>query len=405
MPIPSLVYLDRYRNEGTRTYSNHAAYTEAGEAYRPDAPHAGFELPLFEVPRDRMLVHTVNPPPALSSAFLATDRVPFCIHPQVLEQRPEDLYVRRTLELSRGRSHVAVLPSSSTRTLYATDAEHPHAIKVHFPFKISRYSRKMRHEVVEQALNVSRELEAQIDHLDDRFAFLREVIGVSHPNMDPDSTRGEHWGYLVRDMTPFPGVKAERRLIPGFALYGRDYFEPDRTLLLYELIGQGDPVAYVLDNIMLPIVRHWVQCFRQFGYLLEPHGQNVVLELGPDHSVARIVHRDLSVAIDMRWRRDMRLSDRGLNGYNRTEHNAFHSISYDRFMGGHFFERLVSACQQRYPKLSSEDFRLPCRMEFARLLPEYSAYFPKTVWYFDEKRDQFDKPLFQDTGIAPTWRP
>ena len=50
--IPSLIYADRYLNEGTRTYSRHADYTEAQEEYRPNSNHAQFDLAVFEVPRN-----------------------------------------------------------------------------------------------------------------------------------------------------------------------------------------------------------------------------------------------------------------------------------------------------------------------------------------------------------------
>ena len=403
--IPSFEYLERYRNEGTRTYSSHAAYTEAVEAYRPDSPHERFGLPLFGIPRQQMLVHTANPPADLVGVYLDDDKVMFAIHPQVLETSPQEAYVQRTLQLSTGSQTVAVTPSSSTRTLYAVDRLPPHAIKVHFPFKVSRYGRRMRHEVLEQAINVSRELEAGINRLDERFAFLREVIAVCHPNLDPDAPRGEHWGYLVRDMRPFPAGTGNVRLIPGFALYGQDFFDPEIPLLLYDLIGDSDPLAVVRDAIMLPIVRHWVACFRHFGYLMEPHGQNVIFEVGTEGKILRILHRDLSVGIDMRRRRDLGLSDRRLNHYNRMEHDKFHSITYDRFMGGHFFDRLVQACLEKYKGLSREDFTAPCREEFARIFPEHKQYLPRTVWYFSEKRDRFNKPLYQDTGAAPEWRP
>jgi len=402
--IPPFEYLERYRNEGTRTYSSHAAYTEAADVYRPDGPMERFELPLFEIPRDQMLVYTANPPSALAGTYLADDKVMFAIHPQVLDICQEEDYVQRTLKLSTGRKTMSVVPSSSTRTLYAP-GQLPHAIKVHFPFKISRYGRRMRHEVLEQAINVSRELEAGIGLLDERFAFLREVIAVCHPNLDPDSARGEHWGYLVRDMLPFPAGDTDTRLVPGFALYGRDFFNPEIPLLLYDLIGNGDPLAVVLESIMLPIIQHWVACFRHFGYLMEPHGQNVIFELDTAGKISRIIHRDLSVGIDMRRRRDIGLSDQRLNHYNRMEHDKFHSITYDSFMGGHFFDRLVQACLENYAGLCREDFTKPCREEFARALPEHDQYFPKTVWYFSEERDEFNKPLYQDTGAAPEWRP
>lgn len=405
MKIPSFVYLDRYRNEGTRTYSNHANYTEAREKYRPNAGCQSFNLVLFEVPREQMIVYCANPPQELAASYLNKHKVMFAIHPQVLESCPDDPYVQHTLSLCTGQKQTSVVPSSSTRTLYVKDHGTPHAIKVHFPFKISRYGRRMRDEVLEQAVNVSRELENGIVYLDGRFAFLREVIVVVHKNLQPDSTRGENWGYLVREMTPFPPVNGESHLIPGFALYGEDYFEPNVSLLLYDLIGDRDPVEFVLESIMLPIIRHWVECFRHFGFLIEPHGQNVIFEVDDNYTVSRIVYRDLSVGIDMRRRRDIGLPSHQLNQYNRMEHNAFHSITYDKFMGGHFFDRLVTACLENYADLSREDFTRPCREEFDRIFPEHVHYFPRTVWYFSEKRDSCNKPLFQDTGLPPEWRP
>ena len=401
----SLIYLDRYRNEGTRTYSQHADYTEAREKYRPNSKRAQFDLPVFEVPRKQLKIYTANPSVELAATYLTEDKTLFCIHPQVLEAHQEDPYVKHTLSIGTPHKNIAVSPSSSTRTLYVRDNQIPHAVKVHFPFRISRYGRKMRDEVLEQAINISMELESGIWHLDDRFAFLREVIGVAHKNCQPDSPRGENWGYLVRNMKPFPLVDAKRYLIPGFALYGKDFFDSDKTLLLFDIIGDKDPKAFILDNIMIPIIRHWVGCFQHFGYLLEPHGQNVLFEVGDDLKIKRIVHRDLSLGIDMRRRRDIHLSEGKLNAYNRMESNEFLSIAYDKFMGGHFFERIVACCREKYPDLNAEDFRKPCRDEFARIFPDSTEYFPKTIWYFSEARDQFNKPLFQDTGKAPAWRP
>ncbi len=401
----SLLYLDRYRNEGTRTYSRHADYTEALEIYQPNSMHSHFDLSVFEVPASQLKIYTANPSIELSNIYIGDETALFCIHPQVLENYPDDLYVKHILSTGNARAGIKVSPSSSTRTLYVHDGQIPHAIKVHFPFRISRYGRKMRDEVLEQAVNVSKELERGIHLLDDRFAFLREVIAVVHKNLQPDLPRGENWGYLVRDMQPFPIVDDRRYLIPGFSLYGKDFFDADKTPLLFDLLKDNDPKAYILSNIMFPIIRHWVGCFNHFGFLLEPHGQNVLLEVAQDRQIKRIVHRDLSLGIDMRRRREIKLTSDHLNAYNRMENNEFHSITYDKFMGGHFFDRIVATCREKYPNLKAEDFRKPCRDEFARIIPDWARHFPKTVCYFSEKRDQFDKPLSHTTGNAPVWRP
>ena len=147
------IHLDRYRNEGTRTYSNHADYTEAQNKYRPNTINQNFDLIVFEVPYDQMIVYSANPPRQLADSYLKYPKVMFAIHPQVLKFCSDDPYVQRTLSLCTSQKHISVIPSSSTRTLYVEDQITPHAIKVHFPFKVSRYTRRMREEVLEQLRN------------------------------------------------------------------------------------------------------------------------------------------------------------------------------------------------------------------------------------------------------------
>ena len=402
--LPPLSYLERYRNKGTRTYSKHAAYTEARKEYRPNSKQPPFSLPCFRFPREGLNVYSANPPDELAEIYAGSDEVLFCIHPQVLDEQADDPYVVETLRIGKIVEALRVTPGSSTRTLHVRGRLPDHALKVHFPFRVSRYGRKMRDEVIEQAIDVSRELEQGINLLDKRFAFLREVIGVSHKKRHPDSPRGENWGYLVRDMRPFPFVDDKRSLVPGFALYGKDFFDSDKAPLLFDLIDSAYPQGFILENIMLPIIRHWVACFLNFGYLIEPHGQNTLFEIDQKREIKRIVHRDLNVGIDMRRRRNLNLPDTGQNAYNRMETGHFLSITYDKFMGGHFFDRIVQTCRKRYPHLAAKDFRDPCRSEFAHIFPDSRKYFPKTVQYFSEERDRFDKPFFLDTGEIPEWR-
>jgi hypothetical protein len=263
----------------------------------------------------------------------------------------------------------------------------------------------MRDEVVAQAVGVSRDLQAGIGNLDAKFSFLREVLGVTHRNLEPESPRAENWGYLVREMVPFP-VRAEQGgLVPGFSLYGKDFFSPGRPPLFYDLLAGRDPVHFLLDEVMIPIIQHWVACFLNFGFLLEPHGQNVLLELGASGSVRRIVYRDLNLGIDNRRRRDINIPIDTGNRYNQMESGEFASITYDKFMGGHFFDRLVTLVQEDNPDYTVEDFRGPCRDEFAKAFPDHADYLPRTIQYFSEKRDRFGKPLYQDTGTGPVWRP
>jgi len=402
--LSRLIYLDRYRNEGTRTYSRHATKSEALPRFRPTHPEPTFSLPVFQLSPADVNLYLANPSKHLKDRFLSTSSVHFCIHPQVLSQLPHDTYVEKTIKNSTQHFHWEVSPSASTRTLYCLENP-PHSLKVHFPFQVSRYTRKMREEVIEQAINVSMELEEGIHRFGSDFGFLREVIGVSLRNKGPADDRGENWGFLVRDLEPFPKISKPLSLIPGFALYGQDVFEPQLPSLLFDLAGNRALKHFVLDQIMIPIIHHWIDCFLLFGYLMEPHGQNTLLEVDDRGDINRIIHRDLSVGIDIRRRREIGLTNENLNSYNLMENHAFHSITYDCFMGHHFFDRLVDLCQRADPGLNPKDFHGPCKEEFQSRFPQHAEVFPKHIWYFSEQRDQFGKPLYKNTGEKPVWRP
>jgi hypothetical protein len=406
--IPSIFYLERFRNEETRTYSKHSAYSEATEAYRPNADHDGFALKTFAIPKEKLNIYVANPPADLREIYLnaSHDTALFCVHPQILDMDETDSPGLKALLENHIAEEINVVPSSSTRTLFTTGNPF-HALKVHFPFRVSRYGRKMRDEVIEQAIRVSLDIETNIDCFTADFAYLREVIGVSLKDDEEkqQTGRGENWGYLVRDMRPFPAAPEQRKLIPGFALYGLDFFDSTIEPLIYQLIGDQDPLTFVLEKIMLPIISHWLQCYSALGYILEPHGQNVLLELDGNGNIARIVHRDLSTGIDMRRRRDLGLNSDHLNNYNRMDHGEFNSIAYDMFTGNHFFDNIVTCCINRYPHLTEEDFRAPCREHFVKNFPAHTDYFPPTIRYFSEELDRYGKPGYCDTGKKPLWRP
>ncbi len=404
MKIPSLIYLDRYRNEGTRTYSAHSGYSEALPEYQPVAIESDFGLKVFALPQNQVNIYTANPSPELKEIYLPGEDALFCVHPQVFASCPEDPSLKMVQRQGRLLPEMRVTPSSSTRTLYVASPTF-HALKVHFPFRVSRYERRMRDEVIAQAINVSCDIEKNIAKFSEDFAFFREVLGISAKAGSKKTARGENWGYLVRDMQPFPQVGAQRHLVPGFALYGNDFHDETISPLLFSLVEGRDPLQTIVEDIMQPIIGHWLACYASLGYILEPHGQNVLLEIDDQRRVRRIVHRDLSTGIDMRRRNDLGLCSRHLNDYNRMSSGEFCSVAYDMFMGSHFFDRIIACCQQRFPRLCSEDFKMPCRRYFACLFPDYQKYFPEEVHYFSEQRDQFNKPLYANIGAKPSWRP
>lgn len=403
--LDAFIYLDRYCNEDTRTYSNQSEYTEADERFRHNVDHPGFDLPVFVLPKEKMNIYKANPPPSLFNRYVDQKTVCFPVHPQVLANMPQEAYVKLTCNIGQKTRALKAVPSSSTRTLYIREHGPNHAVKVHFPFRISRYGRRMRDEVVAQAVAVSLELEQGIHHFDPGFGFLREVLGITHKNLDPGGPRGEHWGFLVREMTPFPEQDELRYLIPGFALYGKNFFTPQNPPLVLELIKDKDPVCIILEQIMLPVIRQWVACYLHFGFFLEPHGQNLLIETDADMKIRRIVHRDLSLGIDMCRRKHLGLSSDHLNEYNRMDDANFGSIAYDKFMGHHFFDFLAECVCRHFTNVRMADFTGPCKNEFKQIFPDHKDFLPATEHYFTRRRDHFGKPMYKNLGTAPKWRP
>ena len=94
MIIPSLPYLERYRNEGTRTYSRHSDYSEAETMYRPGGGAESFTLPVFRVPKRYLNIYTANPAEDLLHRYLHDVVALFCVHPQVLKRCGKDRYLQ-----------------------------------------------------------------------------------------------------------------------------------------------------------------------------------------------------------------------------------------------------------------------------------------------------------------------
>jgi len=101
MNVPPLSYLERYRNEGTRTYSKHSEYSEASPCYQPASEQAGFEVTAYRVPRERVNIYMANPSEELRAMYVDEEFPVFCVHPQVLEDIHDDPYLvelHRTLQ-------------------------------------------------------------------------------------------------------------------------------------------------------------------------------------------------------------------------------------------------------------------------------------------------------------------
>src|SRR5438132_733424 len=115
----TLLYLERYVNKGSRTYSPFASFTEVHERYRPDSPHATFALPSLNIPREHLALYANHPSPDLKTRYLSGNALPFFMHPELYEQEDENI-VRLKNNFGVG-APTMVSPTASTRTVFVQE--------------------------------------------------------------------------------------------------------------------------------------------------------------------------------------------------------------------------------------------------------------------------------------------
>jgi hypothetical protein len=403
---PALLYMERYLDEGTKTYSPFAATSEVSPEYRPNSPNPFFDLVTVRVPQNRVSVFLATPSKSLLKHYLRPDEVLFAVHPQTWASKGiERLDALQACPRDRP---IRVAPTASTRTVFtfpqsggpqSGDAP-PHFIKLHLPRRISRFNRRFRRKNIENSIALSRDIErVRLD----RFAYLPEVLGIAFGEGD------DAWGFLVREAAPRPTFR-RRHLIPCFALYGGDLNHPGAPPLLVQMIERlgRRPEAFIVDEIMIPVVQSWSNIVREWGILLEPHGQNTLLEVDGEFRPHRIVHRDFDCWVNLEVRRRQGLAvpfvGAGIGADTGRPVDQHYSLVYDRFIGHEFFDYLLEALGRFYP-IDRGAIRRRVSEAFHDAFPDFARFFPRrTMFYFSNTTPPGHGFELVDMQQAPEWR-
>ncbi|MET7424912.1 hypothetical protein [Dactylosporangium sp. NPDC005555] len=388
-PIALWQYAERYLGVGTRTYSPYAGDLDIDDVYHPQLGAPSFQLPTFQVPG---AVHVTasavdSPLPPLYEGLLP-------VHPNALDA--PDLIGRSVLSSSAPGPVLTAVPSANARTVFVTAIDgapvEPHFVKLHYPRRLSRFTRRLRRPVIELQLWVSDEL-VRIGA-----PVLPEVGGGWFGDLVEDS-----WGFLLRAARPL--APALSWTVPLFALYGRDLHHPSDPTLLEQLVAafDEDPAAFVADRIIVPMVRLWASVARGTGCPLETHGQNTLFAFDVARRETRILYRDCAIYVDAALRARVGLTG-ALPPTNVIPRDVpmaadeVFSLTYDSFMGHHALSYVAA--------LASERFGVrPARLHAAaRAAFTAQDLLPETVFYYDNVLyDNGDWKLV-DTGQTPDWR-
>lgn len=394
----AFLHLERYVNGGSRTYSAFSSHIDISPKYQPTGETDYFDVPRVLVPKEKTTIFTADPQEAVYNHYIRGDQVVFAIHPEIL-QDDEIAYMKELRDYPRTTS-IRVSPTASSRTVLTRDKHLPeHFLKMHCPRRISRFLRKYRAASVEQSVLVSREL-SSINL--ESFAYLAKSLGVYV------GTRADGWGYSIREAIPRPFKKTEGLMIPFFSLYSHDLRSPDDPPLLAQLIALhgADPMSFVLERIMFPLIEGWCHVNRETGIILAPHGQNVLLEVDTELQPQRIVHRDFIVYID-----EKRRVGKGSH-LNCLEHRLLksdeerakvYSLIYDSFIGHHLFDYLASVLERSY-KVSPSELQAACKEAFSRYFPDSDQYLTDRTYYYSNEIMPDNSSKLVETHKPKVWR-
>ncbi|GGM38139.1 hypothetical protein GCM10007977_044580 [Dactylosporangium sucinum] len=394
-PIALWQYAERYLGVGTRTYSPYAADLDIAEEFHPQRGLASFRLPTFRVPASLGGYLRSGVASELHGLYSGPDGVLVPVHPNALDH-PGLVGRAELLGCERG-PELTVVPSANARTVFVVECDGvavaPHFVKLHYPRRLSRFTRRLRRPVIELQLWVSDEL-VRVGA-----PVLPEVGGGWFgPAESPEA-----WGFLVRAARPLAAAPAFT--VPLFALYGGDLRAPGDPTLLEQLVAAwpDDPAVFVAERIVVPMVRLWASVAWRTGCPLETHGQNTLFAFDPVSKETRVLYRDCAIYVDSALRARAGLAGPLPPANVIPRDVAFSadevfSLTYDSFMGHHALSYVAAAARDR---LGVDEGVLHAA---ARAAFTAGELLPPTVFYYDNTLyDNGDWKLV-DTGRAPVWR-
>ncbi|MDQ4148502.1 MAG: hypothetical protein M3164_00665 [Actinomycetota bacterium] len=398
-PLETWQYAERYLGVGTRTYSRFAADLEISDAYHPQKGEKSFPLPTFWVTPEHGLYLRSSVESSLHEIYHDGDRFLLPVHPETVGH--PGLFGRKQLLSCLKGPTVEVVPTANARTVFVErydghDVE-PHFLKLHYPKRLSRFTRRLRRPIVTLQLWVTGEL-ARIGA-----PFLPEV-GAGLFTHDAK----ESWGFVAREVAPLRPSRIPVT-VPLFSLYGSDYLSPQDPTLLEQLVVVSGECAeeYITKRIVEPMVRLWLEVVRTTGCALELHGQNALFAFSTAGAGTEIRYRDCAIYVDPLIRQHLRLGADlpPVNVISRDipfPREQVFSLTYDSFMGHHAFEYLAKIASERLG-VSHGALRHAARREFGRS-GGGEDLLPKKVYYYDDALHSDGRWQLVETDAAPAWR-
>lgn len=382
-PIEAQQYLERYVNDGSPS-----GFSELNKT-SPETDALGLApwFNLFLLRGPDAWFRTSGEIPQWPAAPQCGDSSWLLLHPDMADH--PSLRIPE-LRLDRIDAH-KVVPTASGRTVQFIHRSTPDYVKLHYDGVLGRVHRGLPYQKAVAGPEISRLIVDALanNRLDAKLALLPEtgarVLTVA-------GAPKQEWGMVWRSHRPLgPMVAQIRYMCPYFALFSKDRLRSFDPPLLTQLIQgcRGSPSDFVLEELLIPVVRCYFSLVTTLGLQPEWNAQNLLVGLASDFSISSIIMRDLG-----RSEKDLTLREQlGLN--NTFESFPYkciackdelyvirHSFSFDFKLGEYVIEPVVGLLCYEYgtdPQSVRGPIREVAESHIKQLPPDH---FPKDgCWY------------------------
>jgi len=379
-------YMERYVNKGA--YHSYRHFSEVAKKYRPLDGDRCFQLPYFVLLKELTNTYFSKPDSKVKEWLEKFSDTPFFVHPDMLETYKKSC--SKQLLKSKIAGWVTAVPTASTRTVMVDFDGEIQMIKVDMSGKrLGRLTRQLPQRSVKRSQIIHDIIQKISENkLPKTFAYFPEALGVTYNEIAGDL------GNIYREYQIFPKANKKRWVLPLFSLYSQDVRHPGNELVIEQLIRYSgmDPIDFFEQKIVRPYIYNAFFMAFKYGLLLEPHPQNVLIELDEDFHFTRFVYRDLqTVIVDAGLRRELGFNDsfppetkiiaswqEGLD--KKLEYSSF----YDHRMAYQTLEEVILAIAAKYPAHIAE-LQKVIKKIFREVTTELGVdvdnYFPKDTYY------------------------
>ncbi len=312
--------------------------------YTPEAKRP-FNLIGYWIPTEYLHIYKAQMPAYLGNQFFreikGKQEVLFLIHPESKDAYPGivnggfEREIYRALATASSRSLLVWKPGNEQR---------PFIAKVSLYKQIGHVVRSVLASETAYGVSVTKLLHGPSE-LPRKAIFMDEVLGVIPKGMSEG-------GMILRPFPPEILTQKNITYAPLFSLYSRD--DDSRKGLLLEMLQESgeDPRIFLRKNVIRPFIEIWKTLAVDHGITMEPHAQNVLVEMIDGKLTGRFVFRDnggFNIDEDFRKKVGMYVPPNFKNfgdhptGNFAGNHDKFLQLSLSTYFAGGFLFSLDQA--------------------------------------------------------------